>query len=131
MVQEPVQEADGGAVLGEEPSPFLEGPVAGDGEAAAFVGAISLFPDINTLLYLMRAVGFDRVEVVQPSPLNEQLANGKRAMVAGWVDYGAHGTAATTTPCSGHVTRGASASTTACIGPRSSARQRRRPAPWS
>ncbi len=39
MVQEPVQEADGGVVLGEEPSPFLEGPVAGDGEAAAFVGS--------------------------------------------------------------------------------------------
>jgi len=24
-------------VLGQEPAPFLEGPVAGDGEAAAFV----------------------------------------------------------------------------------------------
>ena len=38
MVQEPVEQADRGGVLGQEPAPFLEGPVAGDGEAAAFVG---------------------------------------------------------------------------------------------
>jgi SAM-dependent methyltransferase len=48
--------------------------------------SVSLCPDINGLVFLMRAVGFDRVEVVQPSQLNEQLANGKRAMVAGWID---------------------------------------------
>ena len=43
----------------------------------------------------------------------------------------AHGTCATTTPCSGHDTRGASASSTARTVPRSSARQRRRPSPAS
>lgn len=43
----------------------------------------------------------------------------------------AHGTAATTTPCSAQRTRGASASTNARIVPRSIARHRRRPEPWS
>jgi len=38
VVQEPVEEADGGSVFGEESAPFFEWPVAGDGEAAAFVG---------------------------------------------------------------------------------------------
>ncbi len=43
----------------------------------------------------------------------------------------AHGTAATTAPCSGQATRGASASSSAVTVPRSSARHRRRPSPWS
>lgn len=43
----------------------------------------------------------------------------------------AHGTAATTTPWAGHSTRGASASSHAVTVPRSSARHRRRPLPWS
>ncbi len=43
----------------------------------------------------------------------------------------AHGTAAVTTPCSGQATRGASASSQAVTGPRSSARHSRRPLPWS
>jgi hypothetical protein len=43
----------------------------------------------------------------------------------------AHGTCATTTPCSGQDTRGASASITACTVPRSNARQRRLPSPAS
>jgi hypothetical protein len=43
----------------------------------------------------------------------------------------AHGTAATLTPCSGQVTRGASASVKACTVPGSSARHRRRPSPAS
>ena len=34
----------------------------------------------------MGAVGFDRVEVIEPGPLNEQMAGGKRALVAGWVE---------------------------------------------
>ena len=38
MVQQPVQEADGGGVLGQEPAPLVEGPVGGDAERAAFVG---------------------------------------------------------------------------------------------
>ena len=42
----------------------------------------------------------------------------------------AHGTA-TTTPCAGQFTRGASASSTACTVPQSRARQRRRPSPRS
>src|SRR5664279_1236714 len=43
----------------------------------------------------------------------------------------AHGTAATITPCSGQVTRGASASRNACTVPRSRVRHRRRPSPAS
>jgi hypothetical protein len=43
----------------------------------------------------------------------------------------AHGTAATTTPCRGHATRGASASRYTRIVPASIARHRRRPSPLS
>ena len=43
----------------------------------------------------------------------------------------AQGTEATTTPWSGQVTLGASASSQTCTVPRSSARHRRRPCPWS
>jgi len=38
VVQEPVQQADGGGVLGQEPAPLVEGPVRADGERAPFVG---------------------------------------------------------------------------------------------
>ena len=38
VVQEPVQDAGGGGVLGQEPSPLLERPVGGDRQGAAFVG---------------------------------------------------------------------------------------------
>src|SRR3954453_2141947 len=38
VVQEPVEEADGGGVFGQEPAPGLEGPVRPDAERAAFVG---------------------------------------------------------------------------------------------
>ena len=38
VVHEPVEQADGGTVRGQEPAPFLERPVAGDGETAVFVG---------------------------------------------------------------------------------------------
>ena len=38
VVQEPVEQADGGGVLGQEPAPLVEGPVAGDAQRAAFVG---------------------------------------------------------------------------------------------
>ncbi len=39
VVEEPVQEADGGGVFGEEPAPVLERPVRRDAERASFVGA--------------------------------------------------------------------------------------------
>ncbi len=38
VVQEAVEKADGGGVLGQEPAPGLEGPVRADAEGAAFVG---------------------------------------------------------------------------------------------
>src|ERR1019366_1767634 len=38
VVQQPVEQADGGGVLGQEPAPLVEGPVAGGAHGAAFVG---------------------------------------------------------------------------------------------
>ena len=38
MVEQPVEQADGGGVLGQEASPVLEGPVRGDAEGPALVG---------------------------------------------------------------------------------------------
>jgi hypothetical protein len=38
VVQESVEQADGGGVFGEESSPGFKGPVVADAEAAAFVG---------------------------------------------------------------------------------------------
>jgi hypothetical protein len=38
VVEESVEEADGGGVLGQEAAPLVEGPVAGDAERAAFAG---------------------------------------------------------------------------------------------
>jgi hypothetical protein len=43
----------------------------------------------------------------------------------------AHGTAATTTPCTGQLTRGASASSKTIVVPTSNDRHRRRPPPKS
>jgi hypothetical protein len=39
VVQKPVEDVDGGGLLGQEPAPLLEGPVRPDGQGAAFVGA--------------------------------------------------------------------------------------------
>ena len=39
VVQEPVQDADGGGLLGKEAAPFFERPVRADGQGSAFVGA--------------------------------------------------------------------------------------------
>ena len=39
VVQEPVQDADRGGSFAQEPAPLFEGPVGGDGQGAAFVGA--------------------------------------------------------------------------------------------
>ena len=38
MVQEAVEQADGGGVLGQEPAPLVEGPMRADPEGAALVG---------------------------------------------------------------------------------------------
>jgi hypothetical protein len=38
VVQEPVEDGDGGGVFGQEAAPVLEGPVGADGQGAAFVG---------------------------------------------------------------------------------------------
>jgi hypothetical protein len=38
VVQESVEQADGGGVFGEESSPGFKGPVGADAVAAAFVG---------------------------------------------------------------------------------------------
>jgi len=38
VVEEPVEEADGGGVFGEEPAPVFERPVGADAEGASFVG---------------------------------------------------------------------------------------------
>jgi site-specific DNA recombinase len=38
VVQQPVQDAGGGGVFGQEPAPLVECPVGGDGQRAAFVG---------------------------------------------------------------------------------------------
>jgi hypothetical protein len=39
VVQEPVEDADGGGLLGQESAPLLERPVRSDGQGSAFVGA--------------------------------------------------------------------------------------------
>lgn len=39
VMQEPVEDADRGGLLGQESAPFLERPVRSDGQGAAFVGA--------------------------------------------------------------------------------------------
>jgi hypothetical protein len=38
VVQEPVEQADGGGVLGQEAAPLVEWPVRADAEGAVFVG---------------------------------------------------------------------------------------------
>ena len=38
MVQQPVEQADGGGVFGQELAPGLEGPVASDAQCSSFVG---------------------------------------------------------------------------------------------
>jgi tRNA (mo5U34)-methyltransferase len=50
------------------------------------LGAISLVPSVEALLFAMRVVGFSRVEIIRPpTDGNEQLATGKRVLVAGHV----------------------------------------------
>jgi hypothetical protein len=46
---------------------------------------ITIFPSLEGLLYLLKAVGFARAEVVPPFPdAYEQIASGKRVVVAAW-----------------------------------------------
>jgi len=48
---------------------------------------ICLVPSLEALFWIMRKVGFDRVELVPPpADAYEQLRYGKRVMVAGYVD---------------------------------------------
>lgn len=48
---------------------------------------ICLVPSVEALLWIMRKIGFARVEVIAPPPdAYEQLLHGKRVMVAGYVD---------------------------------------------
>jgi hypothetical protein len=48
---------------------------------------ICLVPSVEALLWILRKVGFDRVDVLPPPPdAYEQLLHGKRVMVAAWVD---------------------------------------------
>jgi SAM-dependent methyltransferase len=47
---------------------------------------LSLCPGRETLMWLMKRMGFSRVEIVEPPPnAYEQLSSGKRVMVAGYV----------------------------------------------
>ena len=39
VVQQPVEDADGGGLFGQESAPLLERPVRADGQGSAFVGA--------------------------------------------------------------------------------------------
>ena len=39
VVQKPIEDADGGGLLGQEASPLFEGPVRPDGQGPSFVGA--------------------------------------------------------------------------------------------
>ncbi len=56
-----------------------------DPSAAGSVG-ISLYPGREALIWLMRRLGFSRVEVVTPpADASEQIASGKRLMVVGHV----------------------------------------------
>ena len=68
----------------------------------------------------------DRLLARCAPPATRGVSSNARVRRAPWR---AHGTATTTTPCSGQRTRGASASMNARTVPRSSARQRLRPSP--
>jgi hypothetical protein len=51
------------------------------------ISGISLCPSTEGLLWIMRKLGFARVEVLPPPEgAYEQIASGKRVMVAGYVD---------------------------------------------
>jgi hypothetical protein len=53
----------------------------------ASTGGICLAPSTEGLLWIMHAVGFDRVELlIPPADAYEQHRHGKRVMVAGFVD---------------------------------------------
>jgi tRNA (mo5U34)-methyltransferase len=62
-----------------------EGDELSNRNPEANTSAISLLPSLEALVFVMRAVGFDHVELLPPDCSNEQLESGKRAMVAGWI----------------------------------------------
>ncbi len=48
---------------------------------------LCLCPSLEALTWILRRIGFDRVEVIPPPPDgNEQLVHGKRAVVAAYLD---------------------------------------------
>jgi tRNA (mo5U34)-methyltransferase len=57
------------------------------GNAEASVLRLSLVPSVDALIFVLRALGFSRVEVVTPPPDSyEQLQFGKRVVVAAYLD---------------------------------------------
>jgi hypothetical protein len=60
VVQQPVEQADRGGVFGQEPSPGVEGPVAGDAEGAAFVGGV---PERDEQVALAGATRYRRFDL--------------------------------------------------------------------
>jgi phenylpyruvate tautomerase PptA (4-oxalocrotonate tautomerase family) len=63
VVQEPVEQADGGGVLGQEPAPLVEGPVGGDAQGAAFVHDL----DADSLANVDGDSNYVRVQVLTNS----------------------------------------------------------------
>jgi tRNA (mo5U34)-methyltransferase len=56
------------------------------GNREANTRTLSLFPSVEALMFIMDALGFDRVELLPGDGANEQMGSGKRVMVAGWID---------------------------------------------
>ncbi len=58
-----------------------------DQNREANLAPISLVPSLTALIHILKAVGFARVEVVPPPPgAHEQIADGKRVVVAAFTD---------------------------------------------
>ena len=89
--------------------------------------AITLSTTADTDRQVIRSNSHTTVAAVRAASHAHVSSNAAVKRLAGR----AHGTAATTTPCSRHDTRGASASKNTRVVPRSNARHRRRPPPWS
>jgi SAM-dependent methyltransferase len=61
--------------------------VRGGGNQETGTSGICLCPSPEAVVWLMRKLGFDRVEIIRPPEGgHEQLAHGKRIVVAGYVD---------------------------------------------
>jgi hypothetical protein len=56
------------------------------GNREANTRPLSLVPDLQGLVRVLKGVGFSRVEVLKPPEAGyEQFVRGRRAMVAAWV----------------------------------------------